>query len=273
MVQRDLKTPAQGVGFFSYDLEHPEKPGALSEFTRITFRGKSNISRTTTTNGCISCHKMMGNEFSTTTSTFHPFTARAQTHPVMNENVHPISQTLKDAQDLSIAKLREIKSELNSAVEAHRRANVTLNSGIEITGPIANPKWSAPGNSGKPVYLHFDGATELSCNGKVLAGQGVEQHAHGFGSPVGKLEGNIDLSRLTDAELKKRGWTDGKVVTLKYESGVEVNGMLVSKLRDRKGIQILTFHDCTVTLGDQVLFEPSWGVFDMAVGANISQVK
>ena len=35
---------------------------------------------------------------------------------------------------------------------------------------------------------------------------------------------------------------------------------------------IMTFHNCTVSFQDQILFEPSWGVYDMAVGEKIISV-
>ena len=37
----------------------------------------------------------------------------------------------------------------------------------------------------------------------------------------------------------------------------------------RGKIQLISFKDCTVTYQDTVLFDPSWGVYDMAVGKEI----
>jgi phenylalanine-4-hydroxylase len=41
--------------------------------------------------------------------------------------------------------------------------------------------------------------------------------------------------------------------------------------RDDK-IQLITFSDCTAGLGDRVLFDPTWGTYDMAVGEHITSV-
>ena len=37
-------------------------------------------------------------------------------------------------------------------------------------------------------------------------------------------------------------------------------------------LQLITFKDCTAKLGDRVLFDPSWGTYDMAVGDRITSV-
>lgn len=34
----------------------------------------------------------------------------------------------------------------------------------------------------------------------------------------------------------------------------------------------MTLKDCTVTYGERILFSPEWGLFDMAVGADIKSV-
>ncbi len=36
--------------------------------------------------------------------------------------------------------------------------------------------------------------------------------------------------------------------------------------------QLITFDDCTVKMGETILFLPEWGVFDMAVGESINSV-
>ena len=47
----------------------------------------------------------------------------------------------------------------------------------------------------------------------------------------------------------------------------------VETIVQRDGNPILiTFSNCTAKLGDRVLFDPSWGTFDMAVGESIASV-
>ncbi len=59
---------------------------------------------------------------------------------------------------------------------------------------------------------------------------------------------------------------------MEFESGVTVEGK-IDKLLKRDGKLILiTFSNCTAKYGDRVLFDPSWGTYDMAVGDRISSV-
>ncbi|HJT46509.1 MAG TPA: hypothetical protein VJ721_09595, partial [Chthoniobacterales bacterium] len=64
----------------------------------------------------------------------------------------------------------------------------------------------------------------------------------------------------------------GKRVKLEFESGITVEGR-VEELLERDGkLVLITFSDCTAKFGDSVLFDPSWGKYDMAVGDRISSV-
>ncbi|HXY60154.1 MAG TPA: hypothetical protein VEH26_00975, partial [Chthoniobacterales bacterium] len=64
----------------------------------------------------------------------------------------------------------------------------------------------------------------------------------------------------------------GKKTKLEFESGITVEGTLdKSVLREGKEV-VMTFSNCTVKYGDRVLFDPSWGTYDMAIGDRIVSV-
>jgi len=65
----------------------------------------------------------------------------------------------------------------------------------------------------------------------------------------------------------------GQPVELEFLSGITVRGRLREIFRQEHCNLILSFEDCTVTdrVG-RILFDPSWGVYDMAVGARIDSV-
>ena len=47
-------------------------------------------------------------------------------------------------------------------------------------------------------------------------------------------------------------------------------GEVITGTRGLQGrIQLISFKNCTVTLGDAILFDPSWGIYDMAVGVEV----
>jgi phenylalanine-4-hydroxylase len=117
------------------------------------------------------------------------------------------------------------------------------------------------------------GPCQLSVEQKELAGHGRDYHADGFSSPVGKLKGeSTPLEKLSERDLAKRGIESGKDVSLEFESGVTVRGRLEKTLRHDGNLVLMTFSNCTVARGDEVLFKPDWGTFDMAVGEKIVSV-
>jgi phenylalanine-4-hydroxylase len=110
-------------------------------------------------------------------------------------------------------------------------------------------------------------------NNRELDGQGPNYHRDGFGTALGKVRSlRRTPAELTHADLERLGFKKGAIGKMEFESGVTVEGELVSKLeKDGKNL-ILTFQKCTVRLGDEVLFDPSWGTYDMACGVRVVSV-
>lgn len=142
-----------------------------------------------------------------------------------------------------------------------------LSTGIQISGVFTR----VIAFEGAPIYLQTQGPTALASQGRELIGHGTHQHPDGFGSPVGKLEGtNLAIEDMSPRDLEAYGIVEGQIVTLNFEGGVCVEGKIVTGKRDIRGkIQLITFKECRVTYGDEVLFDPSWGVYDMAVGKSL----
>ena len=137
---------------------------------------------------------------------------------------------------------------LNAAIAARMVNTVVLNSGVTASGVVSEALADAVGN---PVYLRTAGPTQLAYGGTELAGHGIDYHAHGFGSPVGRLQAmERCLSSYTVDELKRHNIVTGQKVTLEFLSGITVDGQLDKILRrDQKNI-VLSFTDCTVTALD-----------------------
>lgn len=144
---------------------------------------------------------------------------------------------------------------------------VELSTGLQISGNFTN----VIEFESKPIYIQTTGQTALANRDKELIGHGVEYHAEGFGSPIGKLKGiNIPIENMSPRDLEAYGIYEGKQTTLEFEGGIKVVGKVITGTRDLRGkIQLISFKDCTVTYQDKILFEPSWGIYDMAVGKEI----
>lgn len=143
---------------------------------------------------------------------------------------------------------------------------VHLNSGLQITGILSNIIGDKHAD-----YLQFNGPCALACHGRQLEGHGKAHHAEGYGSPLGVLEDGEALARKSAADLSRYGFKEmGVRGALRFKSGVIVEGVLEKTTCNEEGLlMLLTFSQCRVTLGEHLLFDPSWGVYDMAVGDQV----
>lgn len=159
---------------------------------------------------------------------------------------------------------------LSKAIQAETVNTIQLNSGLQISGVVAD-FIEADENC---IYYRLNGPTQLSVGGHELKGHDKSYHSHGFSSPLGFIDGYEDcLSWASSEDLQQLGIIEGKETQINFESGVTVKGKLVSTTRTpRRELCLLSFEDCTVSFNGKILFDPSWGIFDMAVGSQVESV-
>jgi phenylalanine-4-hydroxylase len=159
--------------------------------------------------------------------------------------------------------LSGIKKLINSTA----LGTIELSTGLQISGVFSN----VIEDDGKPVYVQTSGKTALSYREKELVGHGTEYHAEGFGSPIGKLKGiNLAIEEMSPRDLGAYAIYEGEQVTLEFEGNIIVKGEIITGSRNLQGeILLIKFKNCTVTHNDKVLFQPEWGIYDMAVGKKI----
>lgn len=155
------------------------------------------------------------------------------------------------------------------AIESKNTASCVYSSGLQVSGTFTEYIL----HQNQLIYLNAKGPVTLNYKDKVLEGHGRDYHADGFGSPVGRLKHmNKPPRYMEDADLNELGLVLGKKGQLEFESGLLVDGVFKSSLRREGNLLLLSFSDCTVRYKDKVLFESSWGIYDMAVGENIVSV-
>lgn len=144
---------------------------------------------------------------------------------------------------------------------------VELSTGIQVSGIFSK----VIEHDGQVVYVQTTGQTALSSRDKELVGHGVKTHANGFGSPIGKLKGiNLAIEDMGPRDLRAYDIYEGESVALDFEGGIKVSGEIITGTRNLQGkIILISFKNCTVTYQNQTLFQPDWGVYDMAVGKEI----
>lgn len=145
-------------------------------------------------------------------------------------------------------------------------ATVELDSGLQISGTFKDCLY----NDGELVYLKTSGPTSLSVDNHELPMQGKRFHATGFGSPVGKpIAGGFSLQSMSEDELDAAGFIPGVHQEIVFRSGLVVSGIL-DYIKSYKGKNVLFgFLNCTVTFKGEILFNPSWGRYDMALGEKV----
>ena len=157
---------------------------------------------------------------------------------------------------------------LKKLISSRGLGTIKLHSGIQISGLFSTVFEDKDGN---PIYFQTQGPSSISFRNKELLGHGTVNHPDGFGSPVGLLKGiKLPIEEMSPTDLEHYGIIEGETVCLTFESKVQVAGEIITGKRNLQGkIILISFKNCTVKLGDQYLFAPEWGTYDMAVGKEI----
>jgi len=159
-------------------------------------------------------------------------------------------------------------SGINKLIDSNALGTIELSTGLQISGVFS----SVIEHDGKPIYVQTTGKTALAYREKELVGHGTLTHPEGFGSPIGKLEGiNLAIEDMSPKDLNAYNILESKTVKLEFEGGITVEGEIITGSRNLQGeITLIRLQNCTVTHGETILFQPEWGVYDMAVGKKVT---
>ncbi|NOR28513.1 MAG: aromatic amino acid hydroxylase [Lutibacter sp.] len=158
---------------------------------------------------------------------------------------------------------------IQKLIDSKNLGTIELSTGIQVSGVFTNV---IVDKNKKPIYIQTSGNTALASRDKELIGHGIDYHSEGFGSPVGKLKGiNLAIEDMFPKDLEVYGIYEAKKTTLVFEGNIKIEGEVITGKRDLKGkILLISFKNCTVTHNNTVLFKPEWGIYDMAVGKEIT---
>ncbi len=157
---------------------------------------------------------------------------------------------------------------LQRLIDSKAVGTIELSTGLQISGVFTKLILN---EDREVIYFKTDGPTALAYRDKELVGHGIETHKHGYSSPLGMLKSvNLPIENMTPVDLKAYNLYDGQRLSFTFESGITVEGLNITGIRNVKGkIMVIQLTDCTVTYKDEVLFRPEYGVFDMAIGNKI----
>ncbi|GAB5401537.1 MAG: aromatic amino acid hydroxylase [Aureisphaera sp.] len=157
---------------------------------------------------------------------------------------------------------------LKKLIGSKQLGTIEISTGLQVSGVFTR---MIQNEDNEVVYFETEGPTALAYREKEVIGHGVSRHNHGFRSPLGKLKGiNLAIENMGPRDLQAYNFYDGKPIAFEFESGITVEGMNVTGMRNLRGeLMLIQFTDCTVTYKGEVLFSPEDGDFDMAVGTDI----
>ncbi len=158
-------------------------------------------------------------------------------------------------------------SGLAKALQAASVCTATLDSGIQISGVLSEYRIEEQNGEPKATFLKFKGPTQLAYTDLEIKDQGPEFHHEGFSTVIGKVKSlGKPVSDLSDAEIKA-------LKVIEFESGITIRGDFEKSHRENGKILIATFKNCTVkSKSGEILFDPAWGVFDLACGDHVVSV-
>jgi phenylalanine-4-hydroxylase len=157
------------------------------------------------------------------------------------------------------------------AIECRNTCTAVYSSGLQVSGVFSDLRMD---KNDELLFLKTNGSTALSFENKQLEGHGKQTHSDGFSSPVGRLKNfGKALEDANEEELEKLGIVYGNRAELNFLGGLRLKGMVSSILKRNSKLILISFTDCTLQDEQQnIYFEPSWGVYDMAVGEKIVSV-
>ena len=147
---------------------------------------------------------------------------------------------------------------IKKAIKSESISTFKLDSGLQISGvPI-----EVSGDIDEEFYK-FIGPVQLCYEDKELNGHGGEYHINGFSSPL--CDESI-INQLKEMAIDEK-------VDISFPSGINLNGVIQNKIFNNSKLLVVSFNHCKMTRGDKILFDPDWGVFDLACGNSVVSVS
>jgi len=157
---------------------------------------------------------------------------------------------------------------LKKLISSKQLGTIELSTGLQISGQFSR---MIQNEDNEVVWFETENETALSYRETEVIGHGVNRHTNGFRSPLGKLKGiNLAIENMGPRDLQAYNFYDGKSIGFEFESGITVEGLNVTGMRNLRGeLMLIQFTNCTVKYKGEFLFTPEMGDFDMAVGKEI----
>ena len=156
------------------------------------------------------------------------------------------------------------KEGIQKLIESQMVGSIELTTGLQVSGKFSRILLDENNNV---IFYQTDGPSALAYREKELIGHGINYHKNGISSPLGKLKNiKIAIEDMGPNDLKTYNFHDGKWLSFEFESGIKVEGLNITGIRNAQGKLILIrLKDCTISYKNENLFLPENGIYDMVI--------
>ena len=157
---------------------------------------------------------------------------------------------------------------IQKLIESKMVGSIELTTGLQVSGKFSRILLD---ENNRVIFYQTKGPSALAYREKELIGHGISYHKNGISSPLGKLKNiNLAIEDMGPNDLKTYHFYDGKWLSFEFESGIKVEGLNITGIRNAQGKLILIrLKDCTITYKNEYLFFPEDGIYDMIIGKDI----
>ncbi|MCM3180300.1 aromatic amino acid hydroxylase [Cytobacillus horneckiae] len=159
---------------------------------------------------------------------------------------------------------------IEKAIQSGQLAHLEFDSGIQLSGVFSEVMKD---DNGEAIFVKTSGPSALSIQNNEIVGHGVSTHHDGFSAPIGNLTGGLSLENKTEQELKALGIEFNKIAQFTFESGIEVAGHVTDFVFNHDKVVLITLEECLVKYNEQILFDTSWGTYDLIVGTKVLSAR
>ena len=101
-------------------------------------------------------------------------------------------------------------------------------------------------------------------NSKQIKNHGPLYHTSGYSTRIGNLQKyKKSINRLNKNEIIELQIIKNELCTLNFENNITVKGTIHNIYKENSKIAIITFKECIVKHGSKLLFDTTWGYFDL----------
>ncbi len=160
---------------------------------------------------------------------------------------------------------------LDTAIKAKTVCTIEFENSIQISGVVSNYIINKKNNTIN--FIKLEGPSQISLNNKQIKNHGPLYHTSGYSTPIGNIQKyKKSINRLNKNEIRKLQIIKNGLCTLNFENNITVKGIIRNIYKENSKITIITFKECTVKHGSKLLFDPTWGYFDLICASEVKSI-